>query len=265
MLNTFCLSGVCAEHDPVWLSGCWFELHKSTGRMVGKVIWLLDYRYCTGSAIYLIICSLSLKLGSMHGTTSASTGVQGKLEKVFLAENCSVACSCRHSILCKCSHSMYIYTNFSQAFVYFSLLFPSSHPLLTHTSHTHSPLFQLPDLNLYTPKPSGHRGKVFETCIHPVCGNTDQHTQWNTHRSTFCHIILRVCHVGCFCTVKRCKRIQVNVEGEGKEKRKRGQGDEVGDLSSIFYLRTFSQEKEELKHSCTCWCTKQEEAAIVPV
>lgn len=49
------MSGVCGEHDTVWLSGCWFGLHKPTGRMQGKVIWLLDYGYFMGSTFFIYL------------------------------------------------------------------------------------------------------------------------------------------------------------------------------------------------------------------
>lgn len=66
------MSGVCGEHDTVWLSGCWFELHKPRGRMLRKVIWLLDYGYCTGSSFYLFICGLSLMLMARIVAASSS-------------------------------------------------------------------------------------------------------------------------------------------------------------------------------------------------
>lgn len=103
------MSGVCGEHDTVWLSGCWFGLHKPTGTMLGKVIWLLDYGYCMGSTFLFIYCSLSLMLmlRIVQCLPLFPTVVIANWRNFLFCEHCSVACRQRYTV---CVYIVYIYT-----------------------------------------------------------------------------------------------------------------------------------------------------------
>lgn len=171
--HTFCL---CQEFvENLIRSGfVGVGLNCTTVMMLTKAIWLLDDGYCMGSTFYLFVACLWCR---WYSSLSAFVGFQQLPENqrnFFTVSNCLQVCR-QH---CVCVHRLYILSRL------FSFVLPASHLTITifhippspckHTSYTHTPTpWPQP---IHSQNLRGHRGKVFETYTHPVCGNTVQHT-----------------------------------------------------------------------------------------